>query len=51
MQMNLHDVGAPLKILAGGAVLLFALGVISERLLAEAAATDAAISTLSELSR
>lgn len=50
-QMNLQDVGSPLKILAGGAVLFLSLGVLAERLLAEVATADAAMRTLLELSR
>lgn len=48
-QMNLQDVGAPLKILAGGALLFLTLGVVAERLLAEVATSDAAMHTLLEL--
>lgn len=50
-QMNLQDVGSPLKILAGGAVLLLTLGVVAERMLAEVATSDAAMQTLLELGR
>lgn len=50
-QMNLQDVGSPLKILAGGAVLFLTVGVVAERLLAEVATSDAAMQTLLELGR
>ncbi len=50
-QMHLQDVGAPLKILAGGAVLFLTLGVVAERLLAEAAGADLAMHALTELGR
>jgi flagellar biosynthetic protein FliR/type III secretion protein T len=50
-QMNLQEVGSPLKILAGGAVLLLGLGVIAERLLGEVAKTPGQLSALTELSR
>jgi type III secretion protein T len=50
-QMHLQDVGAPLKILAGGAVLFFTLGVVAERLLAGAAGSDIAMKHLVELGR
>jgi flagellar biosynthetic protein FliR/type III secretion protein T len=49
--MNLQDVGAPLKILAGGALLFLALGILSERLLAEVASSDTAMRALMELGR
>ncbi|MBL8952419.1 MAG: flagellar biosynthetic protein FliR, partial [Myxococcaceae bacterium] len=50
-QMQLQDVGAPLKILAGGAVLFLTLGIVAERLLAGAAGTDVAVLGLLELGR
>lgn len=50
-QMNLQDVGAPLKILAGGAVLFLTIGVIAERMLAEAAGAGDAMQALMELGR
>ncbi len=50
-QMHLQDVGSPLKILAGGAVLFLSLGVVAERLLAHAATADVAMTSLLELGR
>ena len=50
-QMNLQDVGSPLKILAGGALLFLTLGVLAERMLAEVATTGGAMATLLELGR
>jgi flagellar biosynthesis protein FliR len=50
-QMNLQDVGSPLKILAGGAVLFLTLGVVAERMLAEVATSDVAMQSLLELGR
>lgn len=50
-QMNLQDVGAPLKILAGGALLFLTLGVVAERMLAEVAGSDIAMRSLLELGR
>jgi hypothetical protein len=49
--MHLQEVGSPLKILAGGAVLFLTLGVVAERLLAGAATTDVAMGSLLELGR
>lgn len=49
--MNLQETGAPLRILAGGAVAWLAVGVISERLLALVLDTGGAIHALSELAR
>jgi type III secretion protein T len=49
-QLNLQDSGAPLKLLAGSAVLWLAVGVICERLLAGVIDTESAIHTLAALS-
>lgn len=50
-QMNLQDIGTPLKIVAGAAVLLLCLGVVSERLLAEVAMAPGQLEALTELGR
>ena len=50
-QMNLQDVGAPLRILGGGAVLWLAVGILSDRLLARVMASDAAVSALISVAR
>ncbi len=49
--MNLQDTGAPLKIMAGGVVFFLTLGVVSERLLTEVAASTSAATALLELAR
>ena len=48
-QMNLQDVGAPLKILAGGAVLFLTVGIVAERMLAELAGRDVDMLSLARL--
>lgn len=49
--MNLQDTGAPLRILAGGAVLWLSIGVIIERLLALVAASPDALNSVLEAGR
>lgn len=49
--MNLQDTGAPLRILAGGAVLWLAIGVLTERLLATVAASPDALRSVLEAGR
>lgn len=48
-QMNLQELGAPLRILGGGVVLWLGVGLLCERLLAEVFATDGALSMLGRL--
>jgi flagellar biosynthetic protein FliR/type III secretion protein T len=50
-QVNLQDVGAPLRILAGGALLWLGLGLLCERLLASFLSVDAALLRLGEVAR
>lgn len=50
-QMNLQDLGAPLRILGGGALLWLAVGVICERLLAGVAQLDEALALLGVAAR
>lgn len=50
-QMNLQDTGAPLRILAGGAVTWLAIGVLMERLLGLVVDSGVAISTVAQLAR
>ena len=50
-QMHLQDTGAPLRILAGGAVTWLAIGVVMERLLALVVDSELAISTVTHLAR
>ena len=50
-QMNLQDLGAPLRILGGGALVWLAVGVICERLLAAVAHLDDALVLLGEAAR
>lgn len=50
-QMNLQDTGAPMRILAGGAVAWSAIGVVMDRLLAMAVDSDAAINSVALLVR
>ncbi len=50
-QMNLQDTGAPLRILAGGAVTWLAIGVLMERLLGLVVDSGLAIDTVSQLAR
>lgn len=47
-QMNLQDVGSPLRILAGGAVLWLGIGVVADRLLAGVVGTPDALRLLVE---
>jgi flagellar biosynthetic protein FliR/type III secretion protein T len=49
--MNLQDLGAPLRILGGGALVWLAVGVICERLLAAVAHLDDALVLLGEAAR
>lgn len=50
-QMNLQDTGAPLRILAGGAVTWLAIGVVMERLLGLVVDSELAISAIAQLAR
>ncbi|MCP3058028.1 flagellar biosynthetic protein FliR [Myxococcus sp. K38C18041901] len=50
-QLNLQELGAPLRILGGGAVLWLGTGVLCERLLAEVVSTGGALSVLGALAR
>ncbi|MDC0709659.1 flagellar biosynthetic protein FliR [Stigmatella sp. ncwal1] len=50
-QMNLQELGAPLRILGGGALLWLGVGVLCERLLAEVASLEGALLLLGEGSR
>ncbi|WP_342375622.1 flagellar biosynthetic protein FliR [Myxococcus stipitatus] len=50
-QMNLQELGAPLRILGGGVVLWLGIGLLCERLLAGVLATDGALSMLGTLGR
>jgi flagellar biosynthetic protein FliR/type III secretion protein T len=50
-QMNLQDLGAPLRILGGGAILWLAVGVFCERLLAGVAQLEDALLLLGEAAR
>lgn len=50
-QMNLQEVGAPLRILGGGALLWLGTGVLCERLLAGVLFTDGALALLGEVAR
>jgi type III secretion protein T len=49
--MNLQDTGAPMRILAGGAVAWLAIGVVMERLLGLVVDSDAAIHSVMMLAR
>jgi len=49
--MNLQDTGAPMRILAGGAVAWLAIGVVMERLLALVVDSDAAMQSVLFLAR
>ncbi|HCF59177.1 MAG TPA: type III secretion protein, partial [Myxococcales bacterium] len=44
--LNLASLGAPVKLLLGGSAILFALGTVSNRLLAEAAEAANAVGIL-----
>ncbi|MHB8872743.1 MAG: EscT/YscT/HrcT family type III secretion system export apparatus protein [Myxococcaceae bacterium] len=50
-QMNLQEVGAPLRIIGGGAVLWLGIGILCDRLLAGVLASDGAILALIEVAR
>ncbi|AKQ64358.1 Flagellar biosynthesis protein FliR [Myxococcus hansupus] len=50
-QVNLQEVGAPLKILGGGAVLWLGTGVLCERLLAGVLSVEGALSVLGEVAQ
>ncbi|OJT27150.1 flagellar biosynthesis protein FliR [Archangium sp. Cb G35] len=50
-QVNLQDLGAPLRILAGGALLWLAVGILCERLLAGFVSVDGALFRLGEVAR
>lgn len=47
--MNLQDVGSPLRILGGGALLWLTVGVLTERLLAEVVASPETLRSILEL--
>lgn len=50
-QVNLQELGAPLRILAGGALLWLAVGILCERLLAGFLSVESALFRLGELAR
>ncbi|MCP3145082.1 EscT/YscT/HrcT family type III secretion system export apparatus protein [Pyxidicoccus xibeiensis] len=50
-QLNLQEVGAPLRILGGGALLWLGTGVLCERLLAGVLSTEGALALLGEVAR
>ncbi|NNB89537.1 flagellar biosynthetic protein FliR [Corallococcus exiguus] len=50
-QVNLQELGAPLRILGGGALLWLGVGLLCERLLAGVASTEGALALLGEVSR
>lgn len=50
-QVNLQEVGAPLRILGGGALLLLGVGVLCERLLAGVLSLEGALVLLGETAR
>lgn len=50
-QVNLQEVGAPLRILGGGALLWLGTGVLCERLLADVLSTEGALAWLGEVAR
>jgi type III secretion protein T len=50
-QLNLQEVGAPLRILGGGALLWLGTGVLCERLLAGVLSTEGALAVLGEVAR
>ena len=50
-QVNLQEVGAPLRILGGGALLWLGVGVLCERLLAGVLSTEGALAMLGEVAR
>ena len=49
--LSLHELGAPLKIVGGAAVLWLSVGLVCERLLAGVVSSSQAMSTLAELGR
>jgi len=50
-QMRLQEVGTPLKILGGGALLWLSVGLVCERLLGSVLATDGALHAVLEVAR
>ena len=50
-QMNLQEVGAPLRIIGGGAVVWLGIGILCDRLLAGVFASNGAMHALIEVSR
>lgn len=50
-QMNLQELGAPLRILGGGALLWLGTGVLCERLLAGGVSTEGVLAVLGEVAR
>jgi flagellar biosynthesis protein FliR len=50
-QVNLQEVGAPLRILGGGALLWLGVGLFCERLLAGVLGVDGALRMLEEAAR
>ncbi|MCP3162653.1 EscT/YscT/HrcT family type III secretion system export apparatus protein [Myxococcus qinghaiensis] len=50
-QVNLQELGAPLRILGGGVVLWLGIGVLCERLLAEVLSSEGALSLLGALAQ
>jgi type III secretion protein T len=50
-QVNLQEVGAPLRILAGGALLWLGVGILCERLLASFLSVESALFQLGEVAR
>ncbi|PTL78399.1 EscT/YscT/HrcT family type III secretion system export apparatus protein [Vitiosangium sp. GDMCC 1.1324] len=50
-QVNLQEMGAPLRILAGGALLWLAVGILCERLLASFLSVEGALFRLGEVAR
>lgn len=50
-QLDVKELGAPLRILGGGALLWLGVGVLCERLLAGVVATDGALALLGEVAR
>jgi flagellar biosynthesis protein FliR len=50
-QMNLQDVGAPVRILAGGALLWWGVGLLCERLLTDFSSVEDTLSRLAQVAR
>ncbi|RYZ38010.1 MAG: type III secretion protein [Myxococcaceae bacterium] len=50
-QVNLQELGAPLRILGGGALLWLGVGLLCERLLAGVVSTEGALALLGEVAR